>query len=101
MRTVRCNGETTEIPEASMDDRARDSADFRTQSGHYALAGEGLAIGYDSGDAVSSEYEPEFPFTGGEVIKAIYDVANDVSVNVERELAAALARDRYATRARD
>ena len=29
---------------------------FRTKSGHYALCDEGLCIGYDGGDAVSSEY---------------------------------------------
>jgi arylsulfatase len=57
------------------------------------LAGEGLAIGYDSGDPVSKEYPPKFPFTQGRVIKVIYDIADDVYVNAERQLAAALARD--------
>jgi arylsulfatase len=33
-----------------VDEKPAGSGDFRTQSGHYALAGEGLAIGYDSGD---------------------------------------------------
>ena len=37
-----------------VDQKAAGSGDFRTQSGHYALAGEGLAIGYDSGDRVSA-----------------------------------------------
>jgi hypothetical protein len=41
---------------------------------HYALCGEGLRIGYDGGDAVSSEYKAKFPF----------------SVDVERELAAVM-----------
>lgn len=57
------------------------------------MAGEGLAIGYDGGDPVSKEYAPKFPFTGGRVIKVIYDIADDVYVNEERQLAAALARD--------
>jgi len=76
-----------------VDENAQASGDFRTQSGHYALAGEGLAIGYDSGDAVSKEYTPKFPFTGGRVIKVIYDIGGDMYVNEERQLAAALARD--------
>ena len=57
------------------------------------MAGEGLAIGYDGGDPVSKEYAPKFPFTGGRVIKVIYDIADDVYVNEERQVAAALARD--------
>jgi len=76
-----------------VDDKAVGSRDFRTQSGHYALAGEGLAVGYDSGDAITKEYLGRFPFTNGEVIKVIYDVADDVYVDMERELAAVLARD--------
>jgi len=76
-----------------VDDKAAASADFRTQSGHYALAGEGLAVGYDSGDRVSAEYTSKFPFTGGRIIKVVYDVADDAFIDMERELAAALARD--------
>jgi arylsulfatase len=76
-----------------IDDQAVTSGDFRTQSGHYALAGEGLAIGYDSGDAVSSDYQPRFEFSGGNIIQVVYDVADDVYLDQERLLAAALARD--------
>jgi arylsulfatase A-like enzyme len=77
-----------------VDDKAVASAPFRTQTGHYALAGEGLCIGYDSGDAVSSEYKPQFPFAGGRVVKVVYDVAGDTYENLEVKFAAALARDR-------
>jgi arylsulfatase A-like enzyme len=76
-----------------LDDRAVANADFRTQSGHYALCGEGLCIGYDSGDAVSSEYKAPAAFSGGKVVKAVFDVADDHYIDVERKMAAALARD--------
>ena len=76
-----------------VDDKAVGDADFRTQSGRYALAGEGLAIGYDSGDRVSAEYSSKFALSGGQLIKVVYDIADDVYVDMERELAAALARD--------
>ncbi len=66
---------------------------FRTMTGRYSLCGEGLCVGNDSGDAVSSEYTPKFPFTGGRVIKVVFDVADDTYVEVERELAAVMARD--------
>ena len=55
--------------------------------------GEGLAIGYDRGDRVSAEYTSKFAFSGGQIIKVIYDIADDAYVDAERELAAALARD--------
>lgn len=68
-------------------------APFRTQTGRYILCGEGLCIGYDGGDAVSSEYKPQFPFAGGRIVKVVYDVADDVYLDLERKLAAAMARD--------
>jgi arylsulfatase len=76
-----------------VDDTAEESGEFRTQSGHYSLAGEGLAVGYDSGDRVSADYESRFAFSGGRIIKVVYDIADDACVNAERELAAAMARD--------
>src|SRR6185295_2378919 len=76
-----------------VDDKVAAEAPFKTQSGHYALAGEGLCVGRDSGDAVSSAYAPQFPFTSGRVVKVLFDVADDVYVNVEQKFAAALARD--------
>ena len=76
-----------------VDENVAGSADFRIQTGHYALAGEGLAIGYDSGDAVSAAYKPRFAFAGGRIVKVIYDVADDVYIDLERKLAAAMARD--------
>jgi arylsulfatase len=76
-----------------IDDDAAAEQEIRTIAAFYALCGEGLCIGYDSGDAVSSEYRPKFPFTGGEIVKVVYDVADDAYVDVEQHLAAAMARD--------
>jgi arylsulfatase A-like enzyme len=88
-KNLECLGKMT----LYVDDKPIDSGRFRIQTGHYALCGEGLCIGYDSGDAVSSDYKGKFAFVGGRIIKVIYDVAKDVYVDVERQLAAALARD--------
>jgi len=76
-----------------VDDEAAATADFRTQSGHYALAGEGLAVGRDSADPVSAEYSSGFAFTGGRVFTVTYDVGDDEYVDLERRLGARLARD--------
>jgi arylsulfatase len=76
-----------------VDEEVVETKPFRTQTGHYTVCGEGLCVGYDSGDAVSSEYKAKFPFSGGRVVKVVYDVGKDVYVDLERKLAAAMARD--------
>ena len=88
-----CNLEALGKMTLYVDENVAASGDFRTQTGHYALCGEGLCIGYDSGDAVSGEYKGRFPFSGGRIVKVVYDVAKDVYIDVERKLAAAMARD--------
>jgi arylsulfatase len=76
-----------------IDDQVVAEQEIRTMTGLYALSGEGLCVGYDDGDAVSSMYTPKFEFTGGEIIKVVYDVADDAYIDVEQHLAAAMARD--------
>jgi arylsulfatase len=76
-----------------IDDQVVGEAEFRTIAAFYALCGEGLCIGYDSGDAVSSAYKPRFAWTGGEILKVVFDVADDAYVDVEQHMAAAMARD--------
>jgi arylsulfatase A-like enzyme len=66
---------------------------IRGIASRYSLCGEGLCVGYDGGDAVSSEYTPRFPFTGGRIVKVVFDVGDDAYVDLERHMAAALARD--------
>lgn len=66
---------------------------IRTQASRYSLSGEGLCIGYDGGDAVSSAYTPKFEFTGGRIVKVVFDIADDLYLDLERHLEAAMARD--------
>jgi arylsulfatase len=76
-----------------IDDQLVGEQKIRTVLGHFSLCGEGLCIGYDGGDAVSSEYQPKFEFTGGTIIKVVFDIGDDLYVDVEAHLAAAYARD--------
>jgi arylsulfatase len=76
-----------------IDDQVVAEQEIRTMTGLYALTGEGLCVGYDGGDAVSSEYTPKFEWTGGQIHKVVYDVADDAYIDVEARLAAAIARD--------
>ncbi len=87
------NFETIGTATLHIDDEVVAEDEIRTIAAFYALCGEGLCIGYDSGDTVSSEYTPKFEWTGGEIIKVVFDVADDAYVDVERLLAAAMARD--------
>ena len=76
-----------------VDDETVASGDFRTQSGHYALCGEGVAVGRDSANPVSAEYSSGFAFASGRIFKVTYDVGDDAYVDLERRLGAILARD--------
>jgi hypothetical protein len=76
-----------------VDDQVVAEQEIRTMTGHFSLCGEGLCTGYDGGDAVSGQYTPTFPFTDGEIIKVVFDIADDAYVDVERHLAAAMMRD--------
>jgi arylsulfatase len=77
-----------------IDDQVVAEQEIRTVMGHFSLCGEGLCIGYDSGDAVSKEYAgSQFEFTGGTLTKVVFDIADDAYIDVEAHLAAAMARD--------
>jgi arylsulfatase A-like enzyme len=76
-----------------IDDQMVATDEIRTVLGHFSLCGEGLCIGYDGGDRVSTTYPHRFEFTGGRIVKVVFDVADDAYVDLERHFAAALARD--------
>jgi hypothetical protein len=76
-----------------VDDEVVAEAALRTQPGHFALCGEGLSIGRDSGDPVSKEYGAGFPFTGGTITEVEVNIGDDVYLDIERDFAAAMARD--------
>ncbi len=76
-----------------VDDQVVAEAEIRTMTGHFAITGEGLCIGYDSGDGVSRDYRARFAFSGGKINKVVFDVGSDLYVDVETHLVAAMARD--------
>ena len=55
--------------------------------------GEGLSVGRDSSDPVSKEYTARFAFSGGTIVEVEVNIGEDVYLDVEREFAAAMARD--------
>ena len=69
-----------------VDDAAVASADFRIQSGHYALAGEGLAVGRDSADPVSTEYGPRSRSRVAASSRRPYNVGDDAYIDLDLRL---------------
>jgi len=70
-------------------------AKIKTQPGKFSLAGEGLNVGMDRGEPVTSDYPGDAPwaFTGGTIHKVIVNVSGDPWVDREKEVQAAFARD--------
>ena len=66
---------------------------MRAQIGPFTLCGDGLCVGYDSADPVSRSYPPGFPFTDGSILGVAVDIGEDQYLHLEREAAAAFARD--------
>ena len=68
-------------------------ADVRTHPGTFGLAGGGIGVGSNGGQAVTTAYRAPYAFTGGRIAKAVVDVSGTPYIDRERELALAFARD--------
>ncbi|MFE4206991.1 arylsulfatase [Streptomyces goshikiensis] len=76
-------------------DRKVGEGRIRTQPGRFTLAGEGLNVGKDSGDAVTADYPGTAPwaFSGGTLHRVAVDVSGEPYIDLEREAEAMLARE--------
>ena len=68
------------------------SAEIVTQPGPFALAGDGLCVGRDSGSPVA-DYTAPFEFVGGAIDRVVVDVSGEPYIDHEKEVLAYLARD--------
>jgi arylsulfatase len=68
---------------------------IKTQPGKFAIAGEGLCVGRDSGEPVTDDYPGQAPwaFTGGTLHLVAVDVSGEPYIDLEREAAAMVARE--------
>jgi arylsulfatase len=76
-------------------DQAVGEGRIKTQPGYFSLAGEGLNIGKDGGEAVTDDYPGDSPwaFAGGTIHKAVIDVSGEPFVDLAEEARMAFARD--------
>lgn len=66
---------------------------MKTQPGKFTLSGDGLCVGYDSGDAVSQEYKSPGKFQGGTILGVGVTVEQTQYLDLEKLAAAAFAVD--------
>ncbi|MES2150252.1 MAG: arylsulfatase [Pseudomonadota bacterium] len=63
---------------------------MRTQAGRFTLSGDGLSVGYDYGDGVSSQYAGEGRFAGGTIESVLVSTEAkqylDLKIEAERAL---------------
>ena len=78
-----------------MRDQAVGEGRIKTQPCKFSLAGEGLNVGKDGGEAVTDDYPGDAPweFVGGTIHKAVIDVSGEPFVDLAREARMAFARD--------
>jgi arylsulfatase len=66
---------------------------MKTQPGKFTLSGDGLAVGFDSGDAVSQEYKTPGKFEGGAIQFVGVTVEEAAYADLEAEAQRALLAD--------
>jgi arylsulfatase len=66
-----------------INDKVVSEKPLKTQPGKFTLAGDGLCVGYDSGDAVSQEYTTPGKFMGGTI--QLVEVAVDTRPYLDRQ----------------
>jgi len=82
------SGETGEALGATklyLDDKVVAQGPMKTQPGKFTLSGDGLCVGYDSGDAVSQEYKTPGTFKGGTIFLVGVTVEKAQYLDLERE----------------
>jgi arylsulfatase len=87
------NGESLGTTKLWVNDKVVAQGPMRAQTGKFTLGGDGLCVGYDSGDNVSEEYKNPGRFTGGTILGVGIDVGEETYLDLEKEAAGALARD--------
>jgi arylsulfatase A-like enzyme len=95
-RTGTVEGSHTPLGELSLyidDEVVTTLADVQIHPGMFGLAGGGVGVGRNDGQAVCSAYQAPYPFTGGTIVKVVVDTSGTPYIDTQRELAAAFARD--------
>lgn len=66
---------------------------MKTQPGKFTLSGDGLCVGYDSGDAVSTEYKTPGKFKGGTILGVGVTIEKTQYLDLQKEAERAMMKD--------
>jgi arylsulfatase len=87
------HGESLGKARLYVNDKVVAEGPMRTQPGKFTLSGDGLCVGYDSGDAVSEGYKTPGRFKGGTIQAVAVTVEKAQYLDLEKLAHAALALD--------
>jgi len=85
--------ETLGTTKLYVNDKIMAQGPMKTQPGKFTLTGDGLCVGYDSGDAVSSQYKSPGKFHGGKIIGVGVTTEKTGYLDLEKEAQRALMSD--------
>jgi len=87
------NGESIGKTNLYVNEKIVASGPMRAQVGKFTLSGDGLCIGYDSGDAVSEDYKSPGRFEGGKILFVEVTTEKAQYLDLEKTVAAAFSVD--------
>jgi arylsulfatase len=87
------HGESIGKTKLYVNNKVVDEGPMKTQPGKFTLSGDGLCVGYDSGDAVSDGYKTPGEFQGGTIQFVGVTVEKGQYLDLEKLAAAAMALD--------
>lgn len=87
------HGEQIGTMKLYINDKVVAEGPMKTQPGKFTLSGDGLCVGFDSGDAVSREYTTPGEFKGGEILGVGVTVEKTQYLDLEKEAQSALSAD--------
>jgi arylsulfatase len=87
------NGESLGTAKLYVNDKVVAQAPMKTQPGKFTLGGDGLCVGYDSGDAVSEQYTSPARFHGGTILGVGVTTEKAGYEDLEKEAQRAFSRD--------
>jgi arylsulfatase len=91
--TTGTHGESLGHMKLYIDDKVVAQGPMRTQPGKFTLAGDGLCVGFDSGDAVSHEYKTPGTFKGGTIFVVGVTVEKAAYTDLAQEAKRVLMRE--------
>ena len=86
-------GESLGRTKLYVNDKVVAEGPMKAQIGKFTLCGDGLCVGYDSGDAVSQEYQSPDEFKGGSILGVGVTVEKTQYVDLEREAQRMMLRE--------